>query len=100
MGLQIYNDGDRVSAIIGGDIDHHTAQKLRSEIDAIVSVAQPKLLIFDLQNVGFMDSSGIGLFLGRLRALQPSGGSIAIKNANDYLKKMITLSGLGGYIIS
>lgn len=100
LSLQIYNDGERVTAAICGDIDHHSAQRMRSEIDAVISSAQPKLLIFDMSGVGFMDSSGIGLILGRLRILQFCGGSIAVKNACGCIRKMIVLSGLGNYLIS
>ena len=62
-------------------------------------MSQPELLIIDLEEVGFMDSSGIGLILGRLKAVQACGGSVIIKNARPSIAAVIRLSGLSDILV-
>lgn len=97
--LKVYNDGRRVTAAISGDIDHHTARMLRAELDELIGFSRPELLILDLGGVGFMDSSGIGLILGRLKAVRAVGGDILIKNARSDIEAVIRLSGLSGLLV-
>ena len=97
--LKIYNDGNRVTAAITGDIDHHAARGLREELDDVISRSRPELLIIDMENVGFMDSSGIGLILGRMRAVRANGGELLIKNARRDIAEVIKISGLSQLIV-
>lgn len=97
--LKIYNDGRRMTAAISGDIDHHSARAIRAELDEQISFSRPELLILDLGGVGFMDSSGIGLILGRLKAVRAVGGDILIKNARSEIAAVIKLSGLEGLLV-
>ena len=97
--LKIYNDGSRVTAAITGDIDHHAARELREELDDVISRSRPELLIIDMENVGFMDSSGIGLILGRMRAVRANGGELLIKNTAREIAEVIRISGLGQLIV-
>lgn len=97
--LKLYNDGARVTAAISGDIDHHEARNLREALDAMIAVSQPELLIFDLAEVGCMDSSGIGLILGRLKNVRECGGNIIIKNCRSNIAAVIKLSGLGELLV-
>ncbi|MDE6031587.1 MAG: anti-sigma factor antagonist [Oscillospiraceae bacterium] len=97
--LKIYNDGKRITAAISCDIDHHIARELRMELDEVISLSRPELLIIDMENVGFMDSSGIGLILGRLKTLRAYGGEILIKNAQPNIAAVIKLSGLSNLLV-
>ena len=92
--LKIYNDGRRITASISGDIDHHSARELRISIDDVISSSRPELLIIDMKNVGFMDSSGVGLILGRLKAVKAVGGELIVKNARKEIADVISFSGL------
>ena len=58
-------ESDTLKICINGEIDHHSAVATRTEIDAIIFRNRPKILEMDLSNVGFMDSSGVGLVMGR-----------------------------------
>ena len=98
--VEIINSGERVTAGIQGDIDHHTAAGIRSEIDAVLENSTPKLLILDFGGVNFMDSSGIGLILGRMRVLEGFGGRLLIKNATGHAAKIVKLAGLSGLILN
>lgn len=96
--IKIYNDGRRITAALEGDLDHHAAREMRAELDEVISRSRPELLILDFENVGFMDSSGIGLILGRTRSLKAVGGELLIKNARTEIEAVIKLSGLGNLI--
>lgn len=79
---------------ISGEIDAVSATKLRRRIDVEYDCCGVKNMIFDFKDVGFMDSSGIGLIIGRYKRVASLGGSVKIKNANRTLKRIIELSGL------
>lgn len=96
--LKIYNDGRRITASISGDIDHHSARELRISIDEVIARSRPELLIIDMENVGFMDSSGVGLILGRLKAVRAVGGELLVKNARKEIAEVIGFSGLSSII--
>ena len=97
--VEIVNTGERVTAGILGDIDHHTASGIRAEIDAVLENTTPRLLILDFGKVKFMDSSGIGLILGRMRVLDSFGGKVFIKNATGHAAKIMKLAGLSGLML-
>ncbi len=92
--IKLYNDGRRITAALCGDIDHHTARSMRAELDDVIARSRPEMLILDFEQVGFMDSSGIGLILGRLKSVQAVGGDIIIKNVRPNIAAVIRLSGL------
>ena len=97
--VEIINSGEQVTAGIRGDIDHHSASGIRSEIDAVLENATPRLLILDFAGVKFMDSSGIGLILGRQKLLSGFGGRLFIKNASGHAEKIVKLAGLSGLML-
>ena len=97
--VKIYNDGKRITAALSGDIDHHSAREIRTELDDVISRSRPELLILDFENVGFMDSSGIGLILGRSRSVRAAGGELLIKNARREIEEVIKISGLGQLLV-
>ena len=98
--VKIYNDGKRITAALSGDIDHHAAREIRTELDDVISRSRPELLILDFENVGFMDSSGIGLILGRFRSVRAVGGELLVKNARREIAEVIKLSGLGTMLVN
>lgn len=98
--LKIYNDGKRITAALDGDIDHHAAREIRTALDDVITRSRPELLVLDMENVGFMDSSGIGLILGRMKAVNAVDGKILIKNAHGEIAEMIRLSGLSSIIVT
>lgn len=83
-----------VTAALYGEIDHHLAPRIRGDIDARCERSRPSRLILDFGKVGFMDSSGIGLVMGRYRMISLLGGKLEVVNVPDNLKKIFILSGL------
>lgn len=63
MSVKIINEDNKVIALLSGEIDHHNAKSLRQDIDFSLRENQPEELIMDFSEVGFMDSSGIGLVM-------------------------------------
>ncbi len=80
------------------DIDHHSAAQIRTEVDKIISSTGVINVAFDFSDVGFMDSSGIGMIMGRYRKVRILGGRIYIINAKPEIVRLIGLSGLGEII--
>ena len=88
-----YENGALIARLCG-EIDHHIAPKLRSQIDLKCESLRPARLVLDFKAVSFMDSSGIGLIMGRYRCISLLGGRMEIVNIPPTLKKIITLSGI------
>ena len=94
MPVKITVSGEVVTAFLDGEIDHHTASVIRKEIDAAVEKNMPTLLVLDFRDVSFMDSSGIGLVMGRYKLLKPMGASLHVTNTSPQIGKVMKLAGL------
>lgn len=94
MGVKISSVGKIMTAILEGDIDHHSAKDLRESIDFSVEKIKPKTLKIDFEKVRFMDSSGIGLIMGRYKLMKLLDGELKIINVPGRMEKMVKLSGL------
>ena len=94
MSVRLQNSGDRLIIYLSGEIDHHSAAEMRFFIDGELERSTPSLIIFDFSGVEFMDSSGIGLVMGRLRVISGWGGKAAIENPRPSIRKMLKLAGL------
>jgi len=79
---------------IYNEIDHHSAKKIREEIDNKIYSTKPKTLILDMTNTNFMDSSGLGLILGRLRLMNEINGELKILNPSNRIYKIIQMAGI------
>lgn len=95
---RLEQSGPVLVAYLSGEIDHHAAGRLREQIDARILSASPERVVLDFGGVGFMDSSGIGLILGRYRLLQDTGGVLAVQGVSAQIAKMLRLSGIGSII--
>ena len=87
-------DNGELTALLSGDIDHHTARGMRLVIDGDIERYRPVSLALDFRRVRFMDSSGIGLIMGRCRLMQLCGGSVRLENIPPSLERLIALSGV------
>ena len=85
---------DILTVKLKGEIDHNSAAKLRTAIDSQINALRPKLLELDFSKVGFMDSSGIGLIMGRYRSMGLIGGKIKVINVPENIGRIISLSGI------
>lgn len=86
--------GSILSIHIRGEIDHHTAAGIRQGIDATLFEKRPKKLILDLSAVSFMDSSGLGLIMGRYSVMKELGGEMTVWNPSPETRSILTLAGM------
>ncbi|MFA7637361.1 MAG: anti-sigma factor antagonist [Monoglobales bacterium] len=94
MNFSIIKRSDRLTVKIAGELDHHNSKAVRENIDIEIKGGNVKTLVFDFSELTFMDSSGIGIIMGRFHLMSLYGGRVMIKNAPDYIKKIIFMSGL------
>lgn len=94
MQVRLEECEDILTAYLTGDIDHHSAKAIREEIDKEIEKMSPSILILDFGEVTFMDSSGIGLVMGRFRKMQTVGGEIQITNTPLYISRVMKISGV------
>ena len=94
MSVKIINEDNKVIALLSGEIDHHNAKSLRQDIDFSLRENQPEELIMDFSEVGFMDSSGIGLVMRRYKLMQEIGGNLVVRNPPPHIKKVMRLAGI------
>ena len=76
------------------ELDHHEAGKLRAQTDLLIENYQIRQLVFDFSQTEFMDSSGIGVIIGRCRNMGYFGGEVVAQNLNERVQKIFTISGL------
>ena len=77
-----------------GELDHHHAEEIRESLDKQLEDPSIRNLILDLGNLHFMDSSGIGVFIGRYKTISKRGGQVCITNVNPQLARILEVSGL------
>ncbi len=94
MQLELTREEGRLTAHLIGELDHHTAAPIRQQIDTAALSCRCTCLILDLSRLTFMDSSGIGLIMGRYRLMTAQGGTLRVENAPQRLERMIRLAGL------
>jgi stage II sporulation protein AA (anti-sigma F factor antagonist) len=76
------------------ELDHHNSISLREESDKIISGKYIKDIIFDFTGSEFMDSSGIGVIMGRYKKVIFAGGKVAVTGVNQSVDRIFRLSGL------
>jgi len=79
---------------LSGDIDHHSAKNVRDSVDNLIRKNNPVELELDLSAVEFMDSSGLGLVLGRYKKLTDIGGKMKIINPARRVMQILQLAGV------
>lgn len=79
---------------INGDIDHHSCEEIRSKIDKEIMLKNPKSILFDMENVGFMDSSGIGVLIGRYKLITNNRGKAGMINVKPQIMRLCEICGL------
>jgi len=94
MPVTIQLENPCLTAVLDGEIDHHCARSLREEIDQAILDYEPHQLRLDFEKVTFMDSSGIGLIMGRHRTMQEIGGEVIVQNPPPHIRRVLRISGI------
>ena len=93
MDLTVWNEKDKLYIRVSGEMDHHGVRDTRREVDELILKNRPKILILDLSRIDFMDSSGLGFVLGRLRTMNDMKGSVAVLNPTRRAEEMLKMAG-------
>lgn len=96
--LRSIRDGDKLLVGLDGELDHFCAQSIRRELDSQIADPAIRQLILDFSGLTFMDSSGIGVILGRYRILRERGGSVAVIHMNEHVSRIFAMSGMNKVI--
>jgi len=80
------------------ELDHYQADILRAEVELLIHIHHARNLVFDFEQTEFMDSSGIGVLIGRCRNLGYRNGVVYARNMNGRIEKIFNASGLGKII--
>ncbi|MBQ3379353.1 MAG: anti-sigma factor antagonist [Clostridia bacterium] len=92
-----YNKNE-LTVFLNGELDHHTAKMTRDAIDDIISMKPVNTLIINMDKLTFMDSSGIGLVLGRYKLLSEMGGKVELSVKNSAIRRIFEMSGVNKLI--
>lgn len=94
MKVKISYKGTTLIAYLAGELDHHNAEYVRQKIDNELMKSSNRNMVFDFSEVSFMDSSGIGVIIGRYKNIQKLNGKLAIISVNDQVRRIFEMSGL------
>ncbi len=92
--LSLSHEGETLTASLHGELDHHSAVLVREKIDDALYLYRPALLLIDIGKVNFMDSSGLGLIMGRIAKASEIGTAVKVANPSARAKRMLKMAGL------
>lgn len=92
--LKSKRHGDRLCVYLEGEIDHCIAGGLREEIEALLREPGIRALNLDFSGVSFMDSSGVGMIIGRYKTMVARGGTVSASGLHPPVDRLFHLAGL------
>ena len=92
--IEFRTDNGTMCVRLKGDIDHHSAKLIRKRIDSEMFIKRPYELCLDLSQIEFMDSSGLGLILGRYQSATEMGIGFSVFEPSPSVCKILKLSGV------
>ena len=94
MQVELNRREGQVTARLVGELDHHGAGEIREAIDEAVLRHRVRRLELDFSGLTFMDSSGVGLIMGRFALVRRYGGKLAVADPSAAVLKMMQLAGM------
>ena len=79
---------------LSGELDHNSAGPIRTQLDSLIADPSITRLELDLNDLSFMDSSGIGMIIGRYKLMARRGGTMAVLNGNRHVDRIFEMAGL------
>ncbi|WP_220129365.1 anti-sigma F factor antagonist [Thermaerobacillus caldiproteolyticus] len=79
---------------LSGELDHHTAEELRAKVTDMIEKEQIRHIVLNLEHLTFMDSSGLGVVLGRYKQIKNLGGEMIVCSISPTVKRLFEMSGL------
>lgn len=84
----------RLILALQGELDHHSAPAIRADMDKELANQPYKEVLLELSGLTFMDSSGIGVLLGRYKKIEPWGVKVYVSGASPSIDKLLQMSGI------
>lgn len=95
MKIDMHKNGDVLYAHIVGELDHHVAASIREALDnELKNDTSIRHIEFDFSDLTFMDSSGIGVIMGRYKIVERRGGGVYTSHVRPQVEKLLKISGL------
>ncbi|NLL30959.1 MAG: anti-sigma F factor antagonist [Clostridiales bacterium] len=94
MYLKFDKNEDKLIVTLMGELDHHSAEEVRVKIDDRIDRDNIKKVILNFKGVTFMDSSGIGVVIGRYKKMQNRDGKLCVAEINKSVGKVFEISGI------
>ena len=98
MKPEFETQGTALTVRLPTELDHPVSDEIRRETDRIMGHIYIRSMIFDFSGTTFMDSSGIGLLMGRYRALGMRKGCVSATGVSRHIEKLLRLSGITRFI--
>ena len=94
MKIRYLNEDKLLVLELTEEVDHHTTEEIRRKADYEIERHMPKKAIFDFSGVNFMDSSGIGMLIGRYKILMLFNAKAGLINVQPNIKRIFEMSGI------
>lgn len=94
MDLQYHLTEEKLTIVMPAEVDHHVAQHMSREVDCLIDSWHIRTLVFDFAGTEFMDSSGIGVLIGRKKNMDLHGGCVRAANLSGRAMQLFEKSGL------
>lgn len=98
METEFFMIGSTLLVSFGPELDHYQAGKIKGKIDRTVFGSRIKNIVLDFSNTEFMDSSGVGIVMGRYKLIRSVGGSVTIVQAKNQVDRVFELAGVYEYV--
>ena len=86
--------GTTLTVHLPGELDHHNSEQIRTEADRLIRTRNIRRILFDFSKTVFMDSSGIGVIMGRYKRVYLLGGEVFAVHTNERMKRILSMSGV------
>ena len=94
--MEVFINFDNLTLVVRlvGELDEHSAEFVRRKLDTVFQDNNFNAVILDLSRMSFMDSTGIGVVIGRYKVLKKYGKKLYVKNPSPTVDKIFKMSGL------
>lgn len=98
MEKRVYIRDNYLMILMPREVDHYASEELRRQADRLMEDERVGHVVFDFSETDFMDSSGIGVIMGRYQKIACFGGKVIAVHVNDRIKRIIDMSGLHRFV--
>jgi len=92
--VEIEHDSKALIVRLKGELDHHTAETVRARMEEAIADSNCRNVILNMEHLSFMDSSGLGVILGRYKQITGKGGKMVVCGINPSVHRLFQMSGL------